>query len=91
MKIQKPKSGGLTPFKISDHLKVIYSGGGYDEHRADRVIMDYLEFLGSNDCRERVAVISDDDEIANFASGKEALALSVNDLALLISNCRLRN
>ena len=70
---------------ISELLKVIYSGGNYDEHRADRVIMDYLEFLDKEGITERLAVVSDDTEIANFASQKGALPLSVNDLAQIIS------
>ena len=70
---------------ISDHLKVIYSGGSYDEHRADRVIMDYLEFLDKDGCTEKLAVVSDDADIAYFASQKGALPLSVNDLAQIIA------
>ena len=73
---------------ISDRLKVIYSGGGYDEHRADRVIMDYLEFMEKDGTTERVAVVSDDAEVADFASKKGALVLSVNDLSIVISDCR---
>ena len=70
---------------ISKHLKVVYSGGGYVEHRADRVIMDYLEFLDNDGRTGTVAVVSDDGEIADFTSEKGALTLSVDDFALIIS------
>ena len=75
-----------SEYNIADNIKVIFSGGGYEEHRADNVMISYLELLRENDENAIFAtsVVTDDRDIQQETENIGASIIDVNSFGLVL-------
>ncbi len=73
-----------SEYSPSANVKVIYSGGGEGEHRADTVLLGHLQFLASHGSASATVVVTDDRDIQNNSRTLKAKTLSPIQFAGLL-------
>lgn len=73
-----------SEYSPAKNVKVIYSGGGNSEHRADRVLLRHLQLLADNGSVPAAAVITDDRDIQTHALKLNAKVISPVQFAGLL-------
>lgn len=66
-------------------IKIIFSGGGDNDQRADNAIVEYLEFVKTTDSGRLIIVVTDDNELAGQARRIGGESLAVNDFAFWVA------
>jgi len=62
---------------MNNNVKIVYSGGGKGDQRADNAIMSYLQFRGNRRDSRRLMIVTDDKELAHEAQSKNAIHVPV--------------
>lgn len=78
---------GPEPSEYSEsvNVKVIYSGGGNSDNRADRVLLNYLQFIVGNTPDEAAVIVTDDRDIQTKAQLLKAKIVSPIQFAGMIN------
>ena len=74
-----------SEYSQSVNVKVIYSGGGNSEHRADGVLLNYLQFIVGNNATEAAVIVTDDRDIQAKGQQLKAKIVSPIQFAGMIS------
>jgi YacP-like NYN domain len=74
-----------SEYSPTANIKVIYSGGGDSEHRADRVLLSYLQFLAGSGSAASAVIVTDDRDIQNNARTLKAKVMSPIQFAGMLS------
>ena len=77
-----------SEYSPSENVKVIYSGGEGD-HKADRAVCAYLEYLRRTAPQVQAFVTTDDRDLRSRSTDAGANALSIDELYILLRNERV--
>ena len=74
-----------SEYSQAANVKVIYSGGGNREHRADGVLLNYLQFIAGQGADDAAVIVTDDRDIQTKGQRLKAKIVSPIQFAGMIN------